>query len=197
MNQEKQVNEEIVEELVDTPETVNEQEVEADSANEKKLFKKKKKKEEVLEEEIVSLKEELATSKNAYYKAYADTENMKRRLQNEADQAKKYRIQSFALDILPAIDNLERAIAVEAKDEEMKNYIEGIKMTYTQIKTSLEKEGVHVIDCLDKPFDPALHQALLTEKVEGVEAGIVLEEIQRGYVLKDRVLRASLVKVSE
>lgn len=201
MNQEKKINEEeIVEEIQDTQkddQRVDAQDCEDEEVSEKRLFKKKKKKEDIFEEEIASLKEELAISKNAYFKAYADTENMKRRLQNEADQAKKYRIQSFALDILPAIDNLERAIAVQVEDEEMKGYVEGVKMIHLQLKTSLEKEGVVAINCINQQFDPNIHQALLTEKVEGVEAGIVIEEIQKGYLLKDRVLRASLVKVSE
>ena len=68
---------------------------------------------------------------------------------------------------------------------------------YQQIMNALSNEGVSAIEAKDKPFDPKVHQALLTEKVEGVESGIVLEEIQKGYMLKDRVLRATLVKVSE
>ena len=202
-NKEKEIIEEIEEEV---PEIVEEEVLEenedastdkTDDKTEKKFFKKKKKKEELLEEEVISLKEELAKTQNMYYKAYADTENIKKRLQNDADTLRKYRIQSFAQEILPAIDNLERAIAFEGKDEEMKSYVEGIQMIYQQLKTALEAEGVCAIEALNKPFDANLHQALLTEKVEGVDSGIVVEEIQKGYLLKDRILRASLVKVSE
>ncbi|MDF9823657.1 molecular chaperone GrpE [Breznakia sp. PF5-3] len=194
----KVVDEEVVaEEILEEQDSKTDVEESETAPTEKKLFKKKKKKEELLEEEITSLKEELGKMQNAYYTAYADTENLRKRLQNDADMLKKYRIQSFAQEILPAIDNLERAINFEAKEEDMKNYVEGIKMIYQQIKTALEKEGVTAIDCLEKPFDPNLHQALVSEKVEGVESGIVVEEIQKGYLLKDRVLRASLVKVSE
>lgn len=203
VNKEKEIFEEVdldeQPELVE-PQVVEEEVVEEESStdkSEKKFFKKKKKKEELLEDEIIELREELAKTQNMYYKAYADTENLKKRLQNDADTLRKYRIQSFAQEILPAIDNMERAIAFEGKDEEMKNYVEGINMIYQQLKTALEAEGVTVIEALDKPFDPNLHQALVTEKVEGVEPGIVLEEIQKGYLLKDRILRASLVKVSE
>lgn len=185
-------------EAEETVEEVNEEVEETNEDGEKAPKKKKKKKEvEELKEEIIKLQEELATTKNAYYKAYADTENLKKRLQNDADTLRKYRIQSFAYDILSAIDNLERALQQEAKTEEMKNYIQGINMIYQQIMTSLQKEGVSVIEAKDKPFDPKVHQALLQEKVEGVESGMVLEEIQKGYMLKDRVLRATLVKVSE
>lgn len=189
------------EEMLDNEEAVETQEHEELEEGEKKekkgFFKKKKSKEEALEEEIIGLREELAKTQNMYYKAYADTENLKKRLQNDADTLRKYRIQSFAQEILPVMDNLERAIGFEAKDEEGKNYVNGINMVYQQIKIALENEGVTAIECLDKPFDPNIHQALVTEKVEGVEPGIVLEEIQKGYMLKDRVIRASLVKVSE
>ena len=200
VKKEKEIIEEVG--LEDEPEVVEEEQVvEADTLatdkDEKKFFKKKKKKEELLEDEIIELKEELAKMQNMYYKAYADTENLKKRLQNDADTLRKYRIQSFAQAILPAIDNIERAIAFEGKDEEMKSYVEGINMIYQQLKTALEAEGVSVIEALDKPFDPSLHQALISEKVEDVEAGMVVEEIQKGYLLKDRILRASLVKVSE
>ncbi|MDH6367442.1 MULTISPECIES: nucleotide exchange factor GrpE [unclassified Breznakia] len=189
------------EEMLDNEEAVETQEHEELEEGEKKekkgFFKKKKSKEEALEEEIIGLREELAKTQNMYYKAYADTENLKKRLQNDADTLRKYRIQSFAQEILPVMDNLERAIGFEAKDEDVKNYVNGINMVYQQIKIALENEGVKAIECLDKPFDPNIHQALVTEKAEGAEPGIVLEEIQKGYMLKDRVIRASLVKVSE
>lgn len=189
------------EEMLDNEEAVETQEHEELEEGEKKekkgFFKKKKSKEEALEEEIIGLREELAKTQNMYYKAYADTENLKKRLQNDADILRKYRIQSFAQEILPVMDNLERAIGFEAKDEDVKNYVNGINMVYQQIKIALENEGVKAIECLDKPFDPNIHQALVTEKAEGAEPGIVLEEIQKGYMLKDRVIRASLVKVSE
>lgn len=199
-DKENPVKEEVVAEAVVEEPTVEEcfeESEETKATSEKKLFKKKKKKEELLEEEIISLKEELGKTQNAYYKAYADTENLKKRLQNDADTLRKYRIQSFAQEILPVVDNLERAISFEAKDEEMKKYVEGIQMTYQQLKVALEKEGVSAIEALHQPFDPNLHQALLSEKVDGVEPGIVVEEIQKGYILKDRIIRASLVKVSE
>lgn len=157
----------------------------------------RKKKLQELEAEIVALKEELAVSKNAYFKAYADADNMKKRLQAEADNVRKYRIQSFASEVLPVLDSLERALDVKVDDQNLKNYVKGFEMIYTQLKSVLEKEGVCEIEALDKPFDPNFHNALMQEKREGVESGIVIEVLQKGYMLKDRVLRATLVKVSE
>ena len=153
--------------------------------------------EDILEEdEVEKLNKEIEKLKNDYARAYADTENLKKRLMAEAEQTRKYRIQSFAKEIVPVIDNLERALQSEVheSDEGLKK---GIEMTYDQLLAALKNEGVEVIDCLNKPFDPNLEQAIMTEKVEGVESGIVIEVLQKGYVLKDRILRPAMVKVSE
>ena len=151
--------------------------------------------EEKLQGEIDDLKAEVDRLKNAYAKAYADTENVKRRLQTEADTNKKYRIQSFAKEILPAIDNLERAMA--ASDDSESQLKKGVEMIYNQLIKSLKDEGVEEIDCLNKKFDPNFEQSIMIEKKEGVEPGVVIEVLQKGYMLKDRVLRAAMVKISE
>jgi len=170
---------------------------EAEKEDKKSAKFGKKKKIEELEEEIVKLKEEAAANKNAYFKAYADTENLKKRLQSESDNVRKYRIQSFAMEILPVLDNLERALDVKVDDQNVKNYAKGFEMIYQQLVHILNQEGVKEIEALDKPFDPNFHQALMQEAKDGVESGMVIEVLQKGYMLKDRVLRATLVKVSE
>lgn len=202
MQEEKDIVNEAANEAA--PEETNEaakdekKEAKAEEKEEKKAAKfSKKKKIEELEEEIVKLKEEAAANKNAYFKAYADTENLKKRLQAESDNVRKYRIQSFAMEILPVLDNLERALDVKVDDQNIKNYAKGFEMIYQQLVAILEKEGVKEIEALDKPFDPNYHQALMQEPKEGVESGMVIEVLQKGYMLKDRVLRATLVKVSE
>ena len=170
----------------------------AEEEEEKKSAKfSKHKRIEELEEEVAKLKEEVAASKNAYFKAYADAENLKKRLQSEADNVRKYRIQGFATEVLPVLDNLERALDVKVEDPNIKNYVKGFEMIYQQLVHILENEGVKVIEAQDKPFDPNYHQALMQEAKEGVESGMVIEVLQKGYMLKDRVLRAALVKVSE
>ena len=149
---------------------------------------------DALLQDIENLKAELAKTKNDYFKAYADTDNLRKRLLNEAEQNKKYHIQSFALSILPSIDSLERAL--DGKDLN-DPFVKGVKLTYDQIIHALSLEGVTEIDCLNKPFDANYCQALMTEQVEGVEANTVVEVLQKGYMLKDRLLRAALVKVSD
>ena len=158
------------------------------------ITKEKKSSNAKLHKEIETLKAELAEAKNDYYKAYADTENLKKRLQNEQTQIVKYRVLELALDLLPSIDNLERALG-EADPEDP--LAKGVQMVYDQLLASLKKEGVEVIEALDQPFDPNLHYAIMSEKVKGVKPGMVVSELQKGYMLKDRILRASLVKVSE
>ena len=148
-----------------------------------------------LKDQIVELEVENAKLKNEYFKAYADAENFKKRNTAEVETAKKYRIQSFAKEILQVLDNLERTLSnIEDKDSSL---AKGIQMTYDQLVSALEKEGVEEIKALNQPLDPNLHHAIMVEQKQGVEPGIVIEVLQKGYVLKDRLLRASLVKVSE
>jgi molecular chaperone GrpE len=161
---------------------------------EKKEENEEAKKIEKLSEEVKKLQAEADDWKNKYYRVYADSDNIKRRLQNEASQASKYRIQSFALEVLPALDNLDRALDQETTDKAMAT---GVKMIRDQIWQALKDEGISEIDALGKPFDGNFHHAIMKEKVEGKEPGTVIEVLQKGYMLKDRILRAALVKVAE
>ena len=94
------------------------------------------------------------------------------------------------------LDELERALQTQVQEADQGFYT-GVKMTYDQLIVALKNEGVEEIDCLNKKFDPNLEQAIMQEKKEGVESGLVIEVLQKGYMLKDRVLRAAMVKVSE
>ncbi|MBR2991134.1 MAG: nucleotide exchange factor GrpE [Solobacterium sp.] len=150
---------------------------------------------EELQKKNVALEEEAAATKERLARAAADLENTRKRLEREAETQKKYRVQSFALDVLPVIDNCERALAVE-KDEE-DPYRKAFVMVQTALVNALKKEGVEEIEALGQPFDPNWHMAMLSEAKEGVEPGTVIEVLQKGYKLKDRLLRAAMVKVSE
>ncbi|WP_276910960.1 nucleotide exchange factor GrpE [Dubosiella newyorkensis] len=152
---------------------------------------------EVKEEEIASLQDELSKAKTDIARAYADTDNMRKRLQKETDMAKKYRFQSAALELLPILDSMNLALANAPENDETKNFVKGFEMIRTQLENAMSNEGVKEIDALNKPFDHNTMQALMQEKVDGVEPGIVVEVLQKGYMLKDRILRPALVKVSE
>lgn len=164
-----------------------------DRETEKKL---KEQAEEIkkLKEESERLKADNTKLKTEYLKAYADTENTQKRLQRDFEQQSKYRIQSFAKEILPVLDNCERAMAVQSEDE---NYRKAFTMVHKSLETALKNEGVEEIVCLNQPYDPNWHQAMMMEHVEGVEPGMVTAVLQKGYKLKDRLLRAAMVKVSE
>ena len=195
---EKEEQEKVYNVDVEEQETVKEdteaKEESKETSNETPKEEKKLTAEESLQKQIEDLQKELAVAKNAYYLAYADTENLKKRLRADAETANKYRIQSFALNILPALDSLQLALAGKDISDP---FVKGVKLTYDQIIHALANEGVEPIDCLNKPFDSKYHHAIMTEKVEGVEPNMVVEVLQTGYMLKDRLLRAALVKVSE
>jgi len=148
---------------------------------------------------IIELEAEVNKLKNEYFKAYADAENMKKRMQKDYEDRMKYRISSFAMEVLPVIDNLERALASSNAESEdaQESMIKGIEMIYNQLVNALSNEGVEVIEALHQPFNPNYHQALLSEAQDGVESNVIIEVLQKGYKLKDRMLRPSLVKVSE
>ncbi len=150
-----------------------------------------------LKAKIEELEKQVAALKNAYAMAYADTENTRKRLSKEFDQNMKYHIQSFALEILPVIDNCERALAVKPKDSEDENYRKAFEMVLKQLTAALKKEGVEEIEAQGQPYDANWMQAMMTEPAEGVEPGTVTMVLQKGYKLKDRLLRAAMVKVSE
>lgn len=149
------------------------------------------------EEKIAALTAEADKWKNAYYKTFADMENLKKRLQREHENQVKYAMQNFIEELLPVIDNFERSLNVTTDSDEVKNYMKGMEMIHKQLMAILEKNGVQVIEAKGKPFDPNLHQAVMTEHVDDQEDGIVLEELQKGYTLKGRVIRATLVKVNQ
>ena len=151
--------------------------------------------EEVVEE--VDLSEEVTRLNDQLLRNQAELENFKRRMNDERIKDNKYRSQSLVTAILPALDTFERAIAVGADNEDVKNFLVGFEMIHKQFMESLANEGVEAIEAEGQPFDPNFHQAVMQEEVEGVEAGVVLLEMQKGYKLKDRVIRPAMVKVSQ
>lgn len=154
-------------------------------------------KEVSVDEQLAALEEEVNTWKTDYYKVFADMENLKKRLQNEHANAMKFMMQSFIEELLPVVDNFERSLAVENPSEEVKNFLKGYEMIYNQLMQVLSAQGVEVIKTEGEEFDPNFHQAVMTVKDDNFKSNMIVEELQKGYKLKDRVIRASLVKVSE
>ena len=130
----------------------------------------------------------------------AEMVNYRKRKEEEINRLLKFCDEDIINDILPILDNFERAI-VENDETELseteKNYRAGIKMIYSHLVNMLEHFDVKPIDGSDKPFDPVYHNAIMLEKREGVAPGMVIEVLQKGYLLKDKVIRAAMVRVSE
>ena len=132
------------------------------------------------------------------YRLSAEISNIQKRNAKERQDAAKYRSQSLAQNLLNVIDNLERAIASPSESEEAQNLKKGVEMVYEGFLYALKEEGIEEIDALNQPFDPTLHHAVQTVPVEeGQEADRVVQVYQKGYKLKDRVLRPSMVIVSQ
>lgn len=129
----------------------------------------------------------------------AEMVNYRKRKEEEVNRMLKFCNEDIIKDILPIIDNFERAISAseEGLSETEKSYHAGVKMIYTHLVNLLEKFDVKSIDSVDVAFDPTYHNAIMLEKREGVKSGMVVEVLQKGYMLKDKVIRAAMVKVSE
>ena len=149
------------------------------------------------DEKIKDLESQINKWKTDYYKVFADMENLKKRLKNEHANQLKYAMQSFIEELLPVIDNYERSLTVEPESEEGKNILKGNKMILNQLMNILGKNGVTVIEAQGKEFDPNMHQAVMQDDNPDFGPNIVTEELQKGYMLKDRVIRATLVKVNK
>ena len=127
----------------------------------------------------------------------ADYDNFKRRAALDKEALQKYQSQSVFTNLIPVMDNFSRALTVEAKTDEARTMMEGMDMIYRSLVDALKSEGLVEIEAVDQEFDPNFHQAIMTDNDEDKPSGVVLEELQKGYILKDRVLRPSMVKVNE
>ena len=129
----------------------------------------------------------------------AELMNYKKRKDEETNRILKYAEEDILRGFLPILDNFERAIGMDDDnmDDEVSKFLEGFKLMYKQIKELLERFEVKEIEAIDKEFDPAIEQAVIMDKDENKESGVVLEVLQKGYMYKDRVLRTAMVKVNE
>ncbi|PZI21920.1 nucleotide exchange factor GrpE [Staphylococcus aureus] len=132
-----------------------------------------------------------------YLRLYAEFENYKRRIQKENEINKTYQAQRVLTDILPAIDNIERALQIEGDDETFKSLQKGVQMVHESLINALKDNGLEVIKTEGEAFDPNIHQAVVRDDNPDFESGEITQELQKGYKLKDRVLRPSMVKVNQ
>ena len=155
--------------------------------------------EEQSEEE--RLQEEIRTLKEDKIRVLAEMENLRKRFDREKIDSIKYGSVNFARDILSPGDNLERALSAINQEEDhpqsIKNLIEGLKMVQKEFSSALEKNGISKINSMNEKFDPNLHQAMMEVEKDDLDEGIVVQEIQTGYMMHDRLLRPAMVGVSK
>jgi len=148
------------------------------------------------EEKIAELEAQLAETRDQLLRKAADFENFRKRMNQEKQNSIEYANQSLLLDIIPVIDDFERAIQSAEKSADLNAFIEGVKMIEKRLTSQLEsKWGLKRFSSAGEPFDPNIHEALMMEKSPDVTEAVVQEDLVRGYLLKDRVIRAAKVKV--
>lgn len=158
----------------------------------KKVHKSKSK------EQIAMLMAENEELKNSLLRNRADLENFKKHMKEEAIKDRKYASINLVADIITPLEYLTRACEFKTDSTEMNSFLIGFKMIASQLTDVLVNDGLKVIDCkIGDEFDPTIHQAVATEKQEGIESNKVLEVVSKGYLYKERIIKPAMVKVSE
>ncbi|WP_076420993.1 nucleotide exchange factor GrpE [Colwellia sp. UCD-KL20] len=140
----------------------------------------------------------VSDQKDSVIRAKAEVDNVRRRAAQDVEKARKFALEKFAAELLPTVDNLERAIAsIDAEDEKQKVIGEGVELTLQGLLAGLDKFGIKVIDPQDQAFNPELHQAMSMQEVEGVAPNTVIAVMQKGYELNGRLVRPAMVMVSK
>ena len=156
-------------------------------------------------EPIISEIDEINDLKNQLLRTLADNENNRRRYEKEKDDLSTYVISNFAKEMLSVLDNLQRAMKVSEKidiedksiDSNTKNFIEGIQLTEKQLNSIFEKFKITKLKSLNVKFDPNIHQAMFEIENDDVDEGTILQVVQEGFKIEDRLLRPALVGVSK
>lgn len=166
-----------------------------------KIAEELEKKTEAESQQLSALEADLANLKDQWMRAMAETENLRRRAQRDREEALKYASTNFARDMLAIADNLRRALesqpVSENLPESIKGMVQGVELTESALLSTFERHGVKKIDPLNDKFDANLHQAMFEVEEGSVPAGTVVQVLQAGYTLHDRLLRPAMVGVSK
>ena len=175
----------------------------SDKKEKEDLSKNGEKNPEVEEKQKESTEDKLKAAEEKLLRTLAEMENQRRRFENERQEAFEFGGYNFAKESLSLLDNIDRAINSFKNDEKLQNnkdldkIIDGIEIVKKDLVSIFKKNGIEVIECLEKKFDPNFHQAMLEIEDSSKDSGIVVQEIQKGYMMKDRLLRPSLVGVTK
>ena len=154
---------------------------------------------ELTNEEIEAMNKRVSEAEEKALRYQAELINYRKRKDEETEKKLKYANEDLILEILPVLDNFERAIKMDDDnlEDEVSQFLSGMKMVYASLTKAIEKFGVKEIDALGKVFDATYHQAVMTEEVKDKDKDIVLEVYRKGYILKDKVIRPAMVKVNK
>ena len=165
--------------------------------SEKTETKTKKEKKDKYKEQIQKLEEELKVQKNEYLKVFAEMENTKKRLKEEAIKERKYASQKVISELINPIDMLVKIVEFGSPNPEIQNYLFGFKMITDQLVNILQAEGLSEVQALNKEFDPKTMDAMSIVENDELEENTVVEVKQAGYMYKDRLVRPAMVVVSK
>ncbi|WP_432355199.1 nucleotide exchange factor GrpE [Sporosarcina sp. A2] len=147
--------------------------------------------------EIAELKKQLLEEEDRRLRIMADLDNTRRRATLDKEALQKYRSQEVLTNLVQVLDNFERGLSVKAESEDAKSLLTGMEMVFRSLEEALKSSGLTEIEAAGLEFDPNFHQAVMTDSNDNFPSGSVLEVLQKGYTLKDRVLRPAMVKVNE
>jgi molecular chaperone GrpE len=145
---------------------------------------------------IAELESRIEEYRQRLLRAQADFDNYRRRTQREKEETAKYASMDLITRLLPVLDNFERAVVASKDSGDFESLAKGVDMIYRQLFQLLEQEGLKPMETVGQPFNPEFHEAVMRVESDEHEEGTVVEELQRGYILKDRVIRPAMVKVS-
>ncbi|MFW6006379.1 MAG: nucleotide exchange factor GrpE [Bacillota bacterium] len=186
-DQDEEIEDENVEPEVEVIEEETEEEIEDDEISAEEKI-------ELLENKVEKLQEEKEKTQNQLQRLKADFINYRKRMEREKKGLDLKSKIELLEEIIPIIDNFERALDSE---DDNKDYQQGIEMIYKQLLNSLKQQGLEIIDTEDKEFDPKYHEAIMQIKAEDKQSGMIVEELQKGYIFCDKVIRPAMVKVAE
>lgn len=151
-----------------------------------------------LESALIAAESKLAEQKDSVARAIANADNARKRAEGEVDKARKFALEKFAGELLPVVDNLERALQSGSPDDEsVKPILEGVELTHKSFISTIEKFGMQVIDPQGQAFNPELHQAMSIQENAELPPNTVMAVMQKGYVLNERLLRPAMVMVTK
>ncbi|QPG04686.1 nucleotide exchange factor GrpE [Salinimonas marina] len=186
---EQQMQEEAQEVPVHEGEVVNDDQSAAASEDEQRIYE--------LETALSEAQAQIKEQQDSVLRARADMDNARRRADAEVEKARKFALERFAGELLPVVDNLERALeAGDAGNDAVKPLLEGVEMTHKSFISTIEKFGLTPIDPQGQPFNPELHQAMSMQESDELEPNTVMAVMQKGYELNGRLVRPAMVMVS-